>query len=260
MKDSVTLVLNGKVFIEDFAAAVDGWKRLMAAISQEESPRSPIHWEVEELSTGSFFGTLRAEVNGTPVDAIERSVGKYEVVARSIRSKQIAGHSKPISDAAIDIVSVVGPRVTSVRFETDDTEVEIYEPVGFELEQPTAIEPIDPILSFGTVRGKLQTVSDRRGLRFMLYEVNTDRAVTCYIDPEGNVDMETLRNDWGKLATVVGIVRRDPKTGHATTVRKVRDIHVIDPLPKGAWRRVRGIAPATTSETPEQAIRRVRDG
>jgi hypothetical protein len=35
---------------------------------------------------------------------------------------------------------------------------------------------------------------------------------------------------------------------------------VIEPIEKGAWRRARGIAPALNDITPEQAIRKVRDG
>ncbi len=237
----------------------------MSAISREESPRADIRWIVEELSTGSFFGTLRALPNGTPQELIERSVWKYEEIGRSIRKGRLSDYSTPIREAAKEITAVVGNRVKSVRFETDDTETEIYAPVQDDVVPSTlagieAQEQPEPQPSFGTIRGRLHTISDRRGLRFMLYEANTDRAVTCYLDPDGNVDMETLRADWGKLATVVGIVRRDSVTGHATTVRRVRDIQVIDPIPKGAWRKARGIAPARTSETPEQAIRRVRDG
>jgi len=267
--DTVTLVLNGEVYLEDLATAVKGWMRLMSAISREESPRSEIHWVVDALSTGSFFGTLRAEPNGTPVAFIDRSVRKYEEVGKGIRAGRLKQYSADIREAAREIVGVIGSRVKSVRFETDDTETEVYTsaikesteeviPVGDE--KTVAPTEIEPVPSLGSIRGKLHTISDRGGLRFMLYEINTDRAVTCYLSPGGHVNQETLRRDWGKLASVTGIVRRDPVTGDPTTIRRVQDIQVIEPMEKGAWRRARGIAPALTPISPEDAIRAVRDG
>jgi hypothetical protein len=275
-KETVSLVMNGEVYIEDLANALKGWVRLMSAISHEESPRSEIHWVVDSLSTGSFFGTLRAERNGTGIEAIERSVVKYEQIGKSIRAGRIREYSQEIRSAAKEMVAVVGSRIKSVRFETEETETEVYSPVieeappdqaSIEKQPPPKAEPVakkiesfTSVPSFGSIRGRLQTVSDRHGLKFMLYEINTDRSVTCYIDPEGSVDKETLRNDWGKLAAVTGMIRRDPVTGDATTIRRVRNIQVIEPLPKGAWRKLKGIAPALNDITPEAAIRAVRDG
>jgi hypothetical protein len=268
-KETVSLVMDGEVYLDDLAKALKGRVRLMSAISREESPRSEIHWVVDELSTGSFYGTLRAQRNGTSIEAVERSVEKFERIGKSIRAGRIREYGEEISSAAKEIVAVIGQRITFVRFETDETETEVHSPV---LEDTTAdrepgkqqpieaSEPFASVPSFGSVRGKLQTISDRNQLRFMLYEANTDRPFTCYLDPESSVDKETLRNDWGKLAEVTGMVRRDPKTGNATTIRRVRSIEVIEPMARGAWRRVKGIAPALNDITPEASIRAVRDG
>ena len=51
---------------------------------------------------------------------------------------------------------------------------------------PLASAAVDPLerdpVSFATVRGRVETLSRRRGLRFNLYELTTDTAVTYYMD------------------------------------------------------------------------------
>lgn len=266
-KNTVTLVLNGKVYLEDLAAAVAGWKRLMGVLSDQESPKSPPHWIVDELSAGSFFATLLAVRNGADPASIERIVTNYQDVGHRIRHGGLSKYNHDVQDAAREIVGVIGSRVTSVRFETEEMDTEIYSPAIENLtgnDQTSSAEPprqdVGLIPSLGAVRGRVQTVSNRRGLHFMLYETNTDRSVTCYINVNSGMTEEELRNAFGKLAVVEGIVRRDSVTGYATTIRQVDNVEVISPLDRGAWRKLRGIAPATNSISPEDAVRAVRNG
>ena len=91
----------------------------------------------------------------------------------------------------------------------------------------------------------------------MLYDATFDKSVSCYLVP-GNEDV--MRDVWGRRARVFGDVRRDTATGRPLSVRNVTRVERVDPGTKGAWRSARGAAPALTEESPEAAIRALRDG
>ncbi len=108
--------------------------------------------------------------------------------------------------------------------------------------------------SLGTVRGRVETLSRRRGLTFRLYELTTDSAVVCYMDP----DLEdTMRGVWGHIADVTGTVLRDPKTDRPLWIRRVTDVDPVDEGDPDGYLRARGAA--HTSEPAEVLVRRMRD-
>lgn len=259
-KDTVSLFLDGDIQLEDLFRAVSGWRGLMRAIGDDVAPGIGVHWRVDELSTGSFYGTLKGVSNGNGSEAIERVVCRYEEVGRGLRDHTISGYPVEIRTAALSLVSIIGERVRSVRFETDDSDSEISVKPPATQSAVAAVERRELHTSYGSLRGRVQTISNRTRLRFMLYEASTDRAVTCYLGSESEVAEQDLGKCFGKSAAVEGTIRRDPVTGNATTIRNVRSITIIPPLPPGAWRRVRGMAPALTKMSPEDAVRAVRDG
>src|SRR5690606_8099939 len=79
-------------------------------------------------------------------------------------------------------------------------------------------------VTFGGVRGRIESMSRRGRLQFTLYDALTDRGVQCYL-AAGMED--AMREVWGKLAIVEGIVHRDPVYGRPITVREVRGITII---------------------------------
>jgi hypothetical protein len=120
--------------------------------------------------------------------------------------------------------------------------------------------PVAPFVptadSYGAITGRVQTLTNRGGLRFALYDTLHDRAVSCYL-AEGHESI--MRDMWGRLASVEGLIRRDPITGRPLTIR---DIRQIEPLPEHApqaLEAVRGISPSPQGLRAEDAIRRLRD-
>jgi hypothetical protein len=94
-------------------------------------------------------------------------------------------------------------------------------------------------------------------LRFTLYDLLHDDAVSCYLE-EGYEDI--MRTLWGKLVTVEGIVKRDPLTGAPQTVRQITKVEPMPEVEPESWRRARGIVPiGPRGLMPEKAIRRLRD-
>jgi hypothetical protein len=100
-------------------------------------------------------------------------------------------------------------------------------------------------------------MTSRGRLRFTLYDLIDDRAISCYLAP-GSEDI--MREAWGKLVTAEGLVRRDPDTGRATSVRQVKAIQIIPEGKPGDYREAVGAALGFLGgELPEEVIRRARD-
>ncbi len=246
-------------------------------ISERASARILIYMRmpwVEDLSPGSFLASLRAVHKLQDHAPVKASIERYVEVGRTIRDGRIESLPMPIRAAARKIVGVIGDRVTSIRFENEDDDAEIFAPSLQLPLEPALVEeekgslgaeeifvirrPSNLKESYGALRGKVQSLTNRNALRFTLYEINSDRAVSCYIQP-GNEDL--MRKAWGEMVLVEGVVHRDPNTGLPTTMRRVRNITIIPPVEPKRYRRAIGCAPAMPGEeSAEAAIRRLRDG
>ena len=111
---------------------------------------------------------------------------------------------------------------------------------------------------YGGVEGRVQTLTSRGSLRFTLYDLFYDRAVSCYLS-EGREDL--MRDAWGRYVLVEGMVYRDPVGGRPTSVRRVTgDTILTEPEPGRSYVDARGALRQDASGlSPEEAIRRVRD-
>ena len=256
--DTVTLALSGEVELGDFAHAVRALDSLLTAIPKERPSIGKLRWVVDDLQTSSAIARMRGVGKNVTL-----AVDEYQRVGDSAANDQL---SQPglIKDAVVDLTKVIGQSVKSVRFETYDHDAEIFKPVppnpiatiGLNDKPPHVIPP-----SFGSVSGKIQSISKHKSLQFTIYDVHTDAAISCYLEP-GNEDV--MRKMWGKLAVVSGIVRRNPISGEPTTVRRVKaaDIKVIRELRgSGGWRDAIGAVRHRKGQiSSEAAIRRGRDG
>jgi len=70
-----------------------------------------------------------------------------------------------------------------------------------------------------------------------------------------------MRRSWGKDALVEGLVRRSPETGRLISVRDVAHVTILAEGEPSDYREALGAAPSEPgSITPEEAIRRIRNG
>jgi hypothetical protein len=112
-------------------------------------------------------------------------------------------------------------------------------------------------MAFGAVEGRVQTLSSRGGLRFTLYDSLHDRAVSCYL-AEGHEDI--MRDAWGRLAVVQGLVKRDPRTGRPVTIREVRSVELLGERSPHDYKRARAAIPLPEgARRAEDVIRQLRD-
>lgn len=253
-KNTVTLALNGEVSLEDFAKAIGEFLRLIKSLGTDVAKDVPIDWWIDSLEVGSTIATARGvSETETGTSAVEEVVRAYEKVGKALQRGEQAGFSEAVQSSACAIINLISGRIRSVRFETDEMDAEISNPIApLEEARPKLSET-----SYGAVQGRVQNLSNQGHLRFTLYRTLDDRPVSCYLEP-GSEDL--MRKAWGKLAIVQGLVRRDPKTGQPTTVRQVKKVEILPEGKPGSWRDAFGVARGCLDGmSPEEAIRKIRD-
>jgi len=254
-KDTLTLALNGEVSLGDFSKAIQEFLNLVNGLRTDVAKDASIEWFIEHLEAGSAIATVKGiGEDESDVDAIEKVVDAYLDVGQAIQRDRPLNYSRPVQMAAKKLISIINGKIKSVRFETIEKDVEIFASARGLKQMNMAKLPEG---SFGAVRGRVQSMTSRRQLRFTLYDLIDDRAISCYLSPGSE---NIMREAWGKTAMVEGSVRRDPESGHATTVRGVKEIKIIQEGKLGDYRQAIGAAPGFLGNTlPEEVIRRARD-
>lgn len=269
--DTLTIILEGEVPLAEFARTIESFYELVKALSDEVGTPD-LDWVLDDLQFSSAVATVRAPQN--PQSA-EKVVNAYAEVGASLESQEPIRYSPRVRLAARKVVSISDSRVRSVRFETSTREatVRVGRPLYIEPETPSVeaepvAEPtafplikalnIAPQASLGGLQGRVQVLSNRGGLRFTMYDLLYDKAVSCYV-AEGKEEL--LRDVWGKLAVVEGQITRDPLTGRPLAIRQVSNITpVADPEPAARmYELARGAVKPFGNASPEETIRRLRD-
>lgn len=247
-KDTITLALNGEVTIHDFASAVSNLETLVHALSEEFGVADKVEWIVHDLQAGSAIATIRGETD--VAEQAERVVEAYASVGKALQAGKRPDFSEQVVRAANGITKVLSDRVTSIRFETPDLDVTV-------AAHPDIASASATVKSLGALEGRVQTLSNRKGLRFNLYDTLLDRAVSCYVQ-EGKEDL--MRQIWGRRAIVEGEIHRDAITGRPIAVRRISSIRVLAEGQRGSYLVARGIAPREVgAPRAEEVIRQLRD-
>lgn len=265
-RDTVTLALDGQVTLRDFAVAVHAFHRLIDALG-EQAKAAGIEWKITGLEYGSAIATARG-VPSRPDEAwvVEKVVSDYYAVGQAAKSGRLADFfPKKVATPARDLVGVINGHVKSVRFETPDDDVTVFGEdgvpaveAGTEPVAKAAPLPTDwPDTSVGSVRGRVQTLSNRGELRFTLYDIEDDHAISCYLtDSEDNE--ETMRGAWGALVSVEGVVRRDHH-GRAMTVRQVSSVQVLEQFTGNYWDALGAVKTEGDAALPEDVLGQIPD-
>jgi hypothetical protein len=259
-KDTIIVALNGDtVTLQDFAKTITRFQTLICQLATEIAPRTRVNWLVTHLETGSAI----AEIRGCPeredqIADVEQVTEAYLRVGYSLREGTQFPYSRKVRRAAKEMLSVVNGHITSVRFENSDDDVEVSRiKISKSRKIETPVQPRQPHIVYGAMRGRVQCLSSRGTLRFTLYDLVDDKAVSCYLPP-GNENI--MRDAWGKIAVVEGKIHRNEETGRASTIRDVSQVRVLPECKQGEWREALGAAPGFLGSTlPEEVVRRSRD-
>lgn len=250
-QDTATLALNGEVYLDDFSKAMGHLLRLMNGLSASVAKDASIDWQVNSLETGSAIVTLRG-VEKRKKHSVAHVIKAFEDVGRAAQKGKPIPFGKAVQEPFNKLRGLLSGRITSLRLETELLDAEV-----FSLDDEVKGGKQSSQSAFGAVEGRIQSLSSRGALRFTLYDASDDHAVSCYLRA-GSEDV--MRNSWGKMACVEGILRRDPYTGKVSTVRDVSESGVEIIESHQDWREAIGCAPAIPgSMSPEDAIRKGRD-
>ena len=244
-KNTLTFELGGRVELADFANGITAFRRLVAALT----PRNAgVAWIVEDLQPGSAIVTLRGE-SDDPVE-VERIVDSYEKIGSALSGHEDLPQSNSRMTNAANAIASLTKTVEYARFETSERDYTIYRNGDHRVRSM-------PRVSIGAITGRVQTLSNRVGLRFNLYDTLFDKAVACYLAPGQE---EIMREAWGKRARVSGRISREASTGRPTAIRNIMNVEILQDSEPGSYRRARGAVPRPPGAMlAEDAIRKLRD-
>ena len=199
------------------------------------------------LQPGSTTITVHGEADNPA--KIERIVNLYGKLGEVLEQREDLHYSPSINRVANEIQNLARS-VEYVRFGTPDADYAIYGN-GKLSGLPATTSAI------GTVIGRVQTLSNRAGLRFNLYDTVHDKAVACYL---AQGQEEIMREAWGRRASVSGRVSREVATGRTIAVRQIANVELLQEATSGSYRLTRGAAPWQDGDPlPEEVIQQLRD-
>ena len=248
---TLVLALEGDVTLYKFSEAVSHFQSLLQHLTQEVAGDSKIQWDLEDLQYGSAIMTVigRADYD----EPIMRVVSAFEDVGQSLQSHKPIAFSKYVAKQAMALTELIGQDIKSVRFGTSRKEAIIYG-----LFDSKRADTAKPMVSFGTVKGRVQSISNRGKLRFTVYDSMFDKPVSCYVKEDRQ---EALTDIWDKVVFVSGRVTRQPDSGQPVSVRDITAIDFVPIVQPGSYRKARGILANNDVEieSAEVSIRRLRD-
>ena len=255
---TVTLKLQGVVTVAAFCKALQSFTALIRELSTDAKARG-MAWDVTGLEAGSAQVTACADLADRFTEQQADLVAEaYLDIGRKLAQREsLLGYRVRVRKPALALAGTIGADIDSVMFETPDGDALV-------TSEPTAETPYVegdllafPTATLGAVTGRVQSLSSRGGLRFTIFDSMDDKAVSCYLDR----DSEPLMIDvWGKLATVEGVVSRDPRTGRALAVRRISGVVAHDECQPDDYRVAKAsVIPLPGAAKPEDIIRRMRD-
>lgn len=239
--------VDGELTIDKLADAFGRFRNVLEALERVEDAH--VRWVLAALEYGSAGITARAEpLDDAAVDKIPTMTDRYLSAARQVFSGE-PDQGQPLLRLVRELTNVADEQHRLI-LETADDDVIFTAPAQL---APVRTAP-HATKSLGTVRGRVETLSHRRGYRFTLYELASVGRVSCYLQPDHE---DLMRDAWGHIADVTGVVTRDADSGRPLAVRRVTSVDVVNEGETMGFLRARGAVGGT--EPAERVIRRIRD-
>jgi hypothetical protein len=248
MDNILTLALEGEVTLADFSEATKEFRALIAALSQEIGGKAKIDWRIDDLNAGSAMTTIRG-ISPHP-EIIAGVVRAYATVGSALQAQAPIPYSEKVRQSALRLRKRVKGSINSIRLETPFSEAIITRETQGNREATITY-------TYGQVQGIVQTLTNRGGLRFILYDIIFDKPISCYLD-EGYEHI--MRGAWGRKVAVSGMIGREPEQGRPIVVRHITTVDILDDTPPGSYRDARGVIPHEEGDKKSEVIiRGIRD-
>ena len=227
----LTLAINGDITLDIFADSVRSFKVLTDGLANEIAPGEKVTWVLETLESGSAVMGVRPIVEH--LKTVTLFVAAWMAIGSALQQKTEIPYSEKIRNPAIELAKLMDRGVPSIVFQTNEVDI----PVGH-IYSLQAGKTIKPKISWGSLKGRIDTLGRRRGVKFTLYDALFDRPIPCYL-PEGQEDM--VRDYWGRAVIVTGRISRDGETGKPYAIRNIASIELANASEPGSWRKAGGI-------------------
>lgn len=241
---------GGDVMIETLADGLARFSNVLGTLSESHS--ADVRWVLSGLGYGSASVAARAVPSD---DEAERRIPAMAEGYIDAARRVLAGDADlgfPLDQRMHDLMALADQdHPITVQALGREAVAEAAPPP---LTSAVGDQPGGDSTSLGTVRGRVETLSRRTGLSFNLYELTTDSAVKCYMDPD---DEETMRSVWGRVADVTGTVRRDAETDRPVWIRRVTTVEPVDAGDPNSYLRARGAL--RIPRPAEELVRQMRD-
>lgn len=244
---SITLRLEGESPIDEFAKSMTSLAQLLDAMRAEIAGATSITWLVDDLSIGSAIATLRP-LTDSPEQA-DRVAQGVLAVGRALSDHAPIPYGPAVQRAASGLSSVLNGYVTSLTLTVGNHSASVKSRVQ-------VMEPLS-VSSFGSIRGSIETLRARRGLKFTLFDELYDGPVECTISDE---QRDVIRELWGRRVIVAGTVLRDRNSGRPTRIDPVTSIEPIPDVDENAFLNAPGVlSEIDPSLESHVLVRRIRD-
>ena len=244
--------LEGEVTIGKLSDACIRFTRVLRAL--DESHDASVRWVLAGLDHGSAVVTARAMPLDEEAEELIPAMCEEVLHAASwVASMQVEeSHTlldRPLLDRVRELAEVVDEN-NQITLEAAGAQVTFTPSIRVAI----AERQVKTTSSLGTVRGRVATLSHRKGLRFFLYELATDKSVRCHPDPSLE---DRMRSVWNRVAEVTGTITRDAITGQPISIRDITAVNTIEEGEPMGYLQARGAL--RIGESAEQAVRRARD-
>jgi hypothetical protein len=206
----------------------------VSTLTDPELEDSSVTWRVEKVTAGSLIFTLDGAV--APKRGRKKAWRR-----RTPRTGHLAHRVAQLVRAVSSNES--GPGADEVRAAFTELSQKFPDASTFTLMTPDGVFPItrERVLqptrtSLGAIEGRIEAASTHSGLRFTLYDLLDERAISCFLTPDRRSEIFGL---WGERVAVSGTISRDVATGRPLSIRSISGIsplRVPPPWPSGRIR------------------------
>ena len=204
--DRLVLEISGpQITAEKFELGLRSFLAIIKNVAKEVSDQpKPVRWLVSVEP-----GSLRVEFRPEPVKAPANKIATIlDTIENGIISAE-AGLAPPryFSDRALTKVGKLASIVDGAEDGLDRVQVwRNGKPHPITAKTVAHVDSLVGIQSrdWGTIEGKLQTITERRVTKFVVYDPVTDRPTHCYFDDE---ILDEVVDAFGQRVSVSGLIR-----------------------------------------------------
>ena len=229
--NNIELKLDGrKITVEKFRRSISAFYNLIDEVAfQVSGKRKQIQWIVT-VEPGSIVLANKPEVDKLPITILDKTVDSFDNGIATLEKKAVRPDF--FSDAALEYVQYLASIPEYHR--------NGLEHIGITINQKShilthrSVANVEEILSvygkaLGSIEGRLSTISERGGLKIVVYEQITDKAIRCHIEDEM---LDNVTSAFGKRVYIYGLINYGKdKLPKSIQVEEIRVFPSKDAIP-----------------------------